>query len=41
MITTKPFGTTNKGDAVTLYTIDSGVARASIMDFGDILLISL
>ena len=34
MITTRPFGTTNKGDAVTLYTIDSGVARASIMDFG-------
>lgn len=34
MITTRPFGKTNKGDSVTLYTIDSGVARASVMDFG-------
>ncbi len=34
MITTRPFGKTNKGDSVTLYTIDSGVAKASIMDFG-------
>ncbi len=34
MITTRPFGKTNKGDSVTLYTIDSGVAKASLMDFG-------
>ena len=34
MITSKKFGTTNKGDAVTLYTIDNGVARASLMNFG-------
>ena len=34
MITTRPFGKTNKGNNVTLYTIDSGVARASVMDFG-------
>ncbi len=34
MITTRPFGKTNKGDSVTLYTIDSGKAKASIMDFG-------
>ena len=34
MITTRDFGKTNKGDKVTLYTIDSGVARASVMDFG-------
>lgn len=34
MITARPFGKTNKGDNVTLYTIDSGVAKASLMDFG-------
>lgn len=34
MITKKPFGKTNKGDDVTLYTIDNGMMRASIMDFG-------
>ena len=34
MITKKSFGTTLKGNAVTLYTIDSGIARASLMDFG-------
>lgn len=34
MITTRPFGKTNSGNDVTLYTIDSGEAKASIMDFG-------
>jgi len=34
MITKKAFGKTNKGDAVTLYTIDNGLVRASVMDFG-------
>ncbi len=34
MITTKPFGTTNKGEAVTLYTVDNGKASISVMDFG-------
>ena len=34
MITKKPFGTTSKGEQVTLYTLDNGKIRASIMDFG-------
>ena len=34
MITKSSFGKTNKGEAVTLYTIDNGCAKASIMDFG-------
>ena len=34
MITSKAFGLTNKGDKVTLYTIDNGVAKASLMNFG-------
>ncbi len=34
MITTRPFGTNNAGNQVTLYTIDSGKARISVMDFG-------
>ncbi len=34
MITKKPFGTTNKGQSVTLYTVDNGKARISFMDFG-------
>ena len=34
MITSKAFGLTNKGDKVTLYTIDNGVAKASFMNFG-------
>lgn len=34
MVTTKGFGMTNKGEQVTLYTIDSGKASASICDFG-------
>lgn len=34
MITQKPFGFTNKNEAVTLYTIDNGKARISLMDFG-------
>lgn len=34
MVTSKGFGMTNKGEQVTLYTIDSGKAEASIMDFG-------
>lgn len=34
MVTTKGFGMTNKGEQVTLYTIDSGAASVSISDFG-------
>ena len=34
MITTKPFGKTDKGISATLYVIDNGMARATIMDFG-------
>ncbi len=34
MITTRPFGKTNKGEEVTLYTVDNGQARISVMDFG-------
>ncbi len=34
MVTTRGFGMTNKGEQVTLYTIDSGKATASISDFG-------
>lgn len=34
MIKTKPFGKTNNGDAVTLYAVDNGKARISVMDFG-------
>ena len=34
MITTKPFGKTNAGYEVTLYTLDNGKARISVMDFG-------
>ena len=34
MITTIPFGKTNKGESVTLYTIDNGEAKASIANFG-------
>ena len=34
MITTRGFGMTNKGEQVTLYTIDSGKASVSISDFG-------
>lgn len=34
MVTSKGFGMTNKGEQVTLYTIDSGKASASISDFG-------
>ncbi|MBO5908462.1 MAG: galactose mutarotase [Clostridia bacterium] len=34
MITKRSFGKTNKGESVTLYTIDNGQAKASIMDFG-------
>ena len=34
MITIKDFGMTNKGEKVTLYTIDSGKASISVSDFG-------
>ncbi len=34
MITSRPFGKTNNGDQVTLYTIDNTKARISVMDFG-------
>ena len=34
MITSRPFGKNNNGDAVTLYTIDNGEARISVMNFG-------
>lgn len=34
MITTRSFGKNNKGEEVTLYTIDNGEARISVMDFG-------
>ncbi len=34
MIASRPFGKTNKGDDVTLYTVDNGRARFSVMDFG-------
>lgn len=34
MIYSKPFGKTNKGEDVTLYTLDNGQARISVMDFG-------
>ncbi len=34
MVTTKEFGMTNKGEQVTLYTINSGKASVSVSDFG-------
>ena len=34
MITTRPFGKNNAGNEVTLYTVDNGEARISVMDFG-------
>ena len=34
MVTTRGFGMTNKGEQVTLYTIDSGKASISVCDFG-------
>ena len=34
MITSRSFGTNNSGNKVTLYTIDNGKARISVMNFG-------
>ena len=34
MINSKFFGKTKQGEDVTLYTIDNGMARVSVMDYG-------
>ncbi len=34
MITTRPFGVTNKGEAATLYTLSNSKASVSVTDFG-------